>query len=63
MVSACALIAAYNEAAHVAQVVEGVRRHVFDQLTPSQVETLGTISQKVAQRLADAAAACPTEPA
>ena len=39
--------------------VEGVRRHVFDQLTPSQVEALGTISQKVAQRLA---AACPTEP-
>jgi DNA-binding MarR family transcriptional regulator len=37
--------------------VEGVRRHVFDQLTPSQVEALGTISQKVAQRLADA---CPT---
>jgi len=42
--------------------VEGVRRHVFDQLTPSQVEALGTISQKVAQRLAAAAAACPTEP-
>jgi len=41
--------------------VEGVRRHVFDQLTPSQVEALGTISQKVAQRLAAAAAACPTE--
>jgi UDP-N-acetylglucosamine---dolichyl-phosphate N-acetylglucosaminyltransferase len=30
MVSACALIAAYNEAPHVAQVVEGVRRHVYD---------------------------------
>ncbi len=42
--------------------VAGVRRHVFDQLTPSQVEALGTISQKVAQRLAAAAAACPTEP-
>ena len=28
-----------------------------------QVETLGTISQKVAQQLADAAAACPTEAA
>jgi UDP-N-acetylglucosamine---dolichyl-phosphate N-acetylglucosaminyltransferase len=28
MVSACALIAAYNEAAHVAQVVHGVRRHM-----------------------------------
>ncbi len=42
--------------------VEGVRRHVFDQLTPSQVEALGTISQKVAQRLAAAAAACPTQP-
>ena len=41
--------------------VAGVRRHVFDQLTPSQVEALGTISQKVAQRLAAAAAACPTE--
>ena len=39
--------------------VEGVRRNVFDQLTPSQVEALGTISQKVARQLA----ACPTEPA
>jgi DNA-binding MarR family transcriptional regulator len=38
--------------------VEGVRRHLFDQLTPSQVEALGTISQKVAQRLGT----CPTEP-
>ena len=38
--------------------VEGVRRHVFDQLTPNQIQTLGTISQKVAQQLA----ACPTEP-
>jgi hypothetical protein len=35
-----------------------VRRHLFDQLTPSQVEALGTISQKVAQRLGT----CPTEP-
>ena len=43
--------------------VEGVRRHVFDQLTPSQVEALGAISHKVAQQLADAAAACQTEPA
>jgi DNA-binding MarR family transcriptional regulator len=42
--------------------VAGVRRHVFDQLTPSQVEALGAISQQVAQRLAEAAAACPTEP-
>jgi DNA-binding MarR family transcriptional regulator len=39
--------------------VEGVRRHVFDQLSPEQVEALGTISEKVAQQLADA---CPTEP-
>ncbi len=38
--------------------VEGVRRHVFDQLAPDQIETLGTISQKVAQQLA----AWPTEP-
>ncbi len=38
--------------------VEGVRRHLFDQLTPSQVEALGTISQKVAQRLGT----CPSEP-
>jgi DNA-binding MarR family transcriptional regulator len=38
--------------------VEGVRRHMFDQLTPDQVETLGAITQKVAQQLA----ACPTEP-
>jgi DNA-binding MarR family transcriptional regulator len=38
--------------------VEGVRRHMFDQLTPDQVETLGTISQKLAQRLGT----CPTEP-
>src|SRR5260370_41694675 len=38
--------------------VDGVRRHVFDQLTPNQIETLGTISQKVAQQLV----ACPTEP-
>ena len=38
--------------------VEGVRRHLFDQLTPDQVETLGAITQKVAQQLA----ACPTEP-
>jgi DNA-binding MarR family transcriptional regulator len=42
--------------------VEGVRRHLFDQLTPSQVETLETISQKVARRLADVAATYPTEP-
>ncbi len=38
--------------------VEGVRRHLFDQLTPSQADALGTISQKVAERLAT----CPTEP-
>jgi DNA-binding MarR family transcriptional regulator len=38
--------------------VEGVRRHLFDQLTPSQVEALGTISQKVAQRLGT----CPSDP-
>jgi len=38
--------------------VEGVRRHMFDQLTPDQVETLGAISQKLAQRLGT----CPTEP-
>jgi len=38
--------------------VEGVRRHMFDQLTPEQVETLGTISQKLAQRLGT----CPIEP-
>jgi DNA-binding MarR family transcriptional regulator len=38
--------------------VQGVRRHVFDQLSPEQVEALGTISAKVAQRLAT----CPTEP-
>jgi DNA-binding MarR family transcriptional regulator len=43
--------------------VEGVRRHMFDQLTPSQVDALGAISQRVAQQLTDAAAACPTEPA
>jgi DNA-binding MarR family transcriptional regulator len=35
--------------------VEGVRRHLFDQLTPGQTEALGTISQQVAQRLAAAA--------
>lgn len=45
--------------AHVA----GVRRHIFDHLTPGQVEALGTISQQVALRLAEAAANCPTEPA
>jgi DNA-binding MarR family transcriptional regulator len=38
--------------------VDAVRRHVFDQLTPSQVEALGSISQKVAQRLADTADTC-----
>ena len=37
--------------------VAGVRRHLFDQLTPSQVEALGAISQQVAQRLGT----CPTE--
>jgi DNA-binding MarR family transcriptional regulator len=42
--------------------VAGVRRHMFDQLTPGQVETLGVISQYVAQRLAEEAAACSTEP-
>ena len=43
--------------------VAGVRRHMFDQLTPSQVDALGVISQTVAQRLAESAANCPTEPA
>jgi DNA-binding MarR family transcriptional regulator len=36
--------------------VAGVRRHVFDQLSPSQVEALGLISETVAQRLGDSAA-------
>src|SRR5438132_11071793 len=40
--------------------VQGVRRHVFDQLSPEQVEALGTISQRFAQQLATA---CQTETA
>src|SRR5260370_30221745 len=38
---------------HVARV----RRHLFDQLTPSQVDALGPIIQQVTQR----PAACPTK--
>jgi glycosyltransferase involved in cell wall biosynthesis len=42
MVSACALIAAYNEAAHVAQVVEGVRRHGLNVYIVDDGSTDGT---------------------
>jgi hypothetical protein len=40
--------------AHVASV----RRHLFEQLTPQQVEALGEICQAVATELATAAEAC-----
>ena len=42
--------------------VEGVRRHLFDQLTPEQVRELGSISDALAQGLrpeAEGEEACP----